>query len=429
LIERDGPDSIGLYVGNGGIYNAAAYAMHYSFMAALGSPQHYTTVTIDQSAKLVSFERMGGWAAGVQGIEAADVFMVFGCNPLVSHNGLNFLVADPTKRLKEAKARGLKLIVIDPRNTETARHADRFLQPIPGQDAAIAAGVIRLILEEGWEDRDFCERHVGAHALAVLRRSVDPFTPELVTRRAGLKTGQLRAAADMFARDGRRGSVIASTGLDMAPSSNVAQHLVDCINVICGRFRRAGDPSLVDMLSPDLPVYAEVIPAQRSWLHLPPSRIRGVGGFFRERMTGTLPEEILTPGKGQIRCLLIDGGNPAITVPDQRRMVEAMRSLELAVAIEPYMTVTARLSDYILPPKMQYERPDLPLSIAGFALVTENWLQYTDALIRVPPGSELVDDWYGFWSLAKRLGFPIIYNEKVELNMETPPSTEELLAI
>src|SRR5215510_14178632 len=91
LIERDGPDSIGLYVGNGGIYNAAAYAMHYSFMAALGSPQHYTTVTIDQSAKLVSFERMGGWAAGVQGIEAADVFMVFGCNPLVSHNGLNFL--------------------------------------------------------------------------------------------------------------------------------------------------------------------------------------------------------------------------------------------------------------------------------------------------------------------------------------------------
>lgn len=62
-------------------------------------------------------------------------------------------------------------------------------------------------------------------------------------------------------------------------------------------------------------------------------------------------------------------------------------------------------------------------------MVTENWLQYTDALIRVPPGSELVDDWYVFWSLAKRLGFPIIYNEKVELNMERPPSTEELLAI
>src|SRR5262245_58189599 len=124
LIERDGPESIGLYVGNGGIYNAAAYAMHYSFMAALGSPQHYTTVTIDQSANLSRSNVLGGWAAGVQGIEAADVFMVFGCNPLVSHNGLNFLVADPTKRLKEAKARGLTLIVIDPRNTETARHAD-----------------------------------------------------------------------------------------------------------------------------------------------------------------------------------------------------------------------------------------------------------------------------------------------------------------
>ena len=88
------------------------------------------------------------WKAGYPHFDTSDVSLFFGANPLVSHGSVGFLDADPVKRLKQARARGLKLIVVDPRRTETARNADLFIQPYPGQDVAIAAGLIRIILKE-----------------------------------------------------------------------------------------------------------------------------------------------------------------------------------------------------------------------------------------------------------------------------------------
>lgn len=182
LIEDGGPEAVSLFCGNGSIFNATAYPMTFSFMRSLGSSQYYSTQTIDQSAKLVTFERLGGWAAGAHSLRRSEVVMLFGTNPLISHCTSGFLIPDPTKRLREEKARGLKLIVIDPRSTETAHHADLVLQPIPGQDAAIAGGLIRLILSEGWEDKDFCAAHVRSDALVALRTAVDSLTPEIRDR-------------------------------------------------------------------------------------------------------------------------------------------------------------------------------------------------------------------------------------------------------
>src|SRR5690606_32769223 len=143
-----------------------------------------------------------------------------------------------TKRLKEARARGMKLIVIDPRLTETARHADVFLQPRPGEDVTDAAGLLRSIFAEGWEDKEFCARHVDGGQLALLRQLVEPFTPDYVERRAGVSPAQLHEAAAVFARDGRRGPVASGTGPNMGPHSNLAEHLFECLNVVCGRFLR-----------------------------------------------------------------------------------------------------------------------------------------------------------------------------------------------
>jgi anaerobic selenocysteine-containing dehydrogenase len=428
IVANNGAEAVALFNGNGGTPNSSGYPMTHAFLAALGSPSLYSSLTIDQSAKVVAFERLGGWAAGLQDIGQSDVLLFIGTNPLLSHSTVPVMGPDPTRRLKAAKTRGMKLIVVDPRRTETAHHADLFLQPVPGEDAAILSGILRVILDENWDDAAFCETHVGSERMAALRTSLKPFSPAMVEARAGLEPGQIRAAAAMFARDNRSGAAYAATGPCMAPYSNLTQHLVEVLNVVCGRFRRPGQQLIVDLTAPEVEIRAEVIAPPRSWSAIPSSRIRGIGQLGGERLTGTLAEEILTPGGGRVRALLVNGGNPAASVPDQRRMVEALRDLELLVAIEPYMTVTAALAHYILPPRMQYERADLPLLIPNFPLQPENWLQFTSAVLSPPLQSDLVEDWYVYWSLAKRLGFTITY-AGTELDMGNSPTTEELLKL
>jgi anaerobic selenocysteine-containing dehydrogenase len=430
IIERHGPEAVATFCGNGSLFNISAYFMHRSFLTALGSDQYFSTLTIDQSAKFVSFGRLGGWAASYPDFDKMEVALLFGANPLVSHGSLGFLQVDPVRRLKRARANGLKLIVIDPRHTETARNADLVLQPYPGQDAAIAGAILHVILKEGWEDKAFCDAHVAEGSVDALRRAVEPLTPKAVERRAGLEPGQIHAVAALFARDCKVGSVTVATGPSMAPFSNLAQHLADCINVVCGRFLRAGEAvHRINAMGPKAPVYAEVIPPTRGWDRIGPSRIRGVHSLYGERPSATLTDEILTPGKGQVRALFADGGDPLTSFPDQRKAAEAMEALDLLVAIDPWRSPTSHYAHYILPPYMQYERADLPMNLPGYACWPGGWAQYTPPIVRPPEGADLVHDWYVFWSIAKKLGRQIVYNGKAPLDMETVPTCDDLLAI
>ena len=430
IIDEHGPDSVALLCGNGSLLHASAFAMQRSFMAAIGSSQFFTTLTIDQSAKLVSFGRLGAWAGGSPELEQMDCALMFGANPLVSHSSLGFLTADPVKRLRDAKRRGLKLITVDPRATETAAHADLALQPYPGWDAAIAGAMLRIILAEGWHDAAFCDRFVGADRMAALTQAVAPLDASRVEAAAGLRPGDIRAASEMFARDSQTGCAYGATGPNMARASNLAQHLMDNLNVVCGRVLRAGAPvTRVPVLDPPSAPYEGVIGADRPWDALPPSRIRGVDSLYGERLSATLADEILTPGRGQIKALIVNGGDPAVSLPGQQRALEALRSLDLLVSIDPWMGPTASLADYVLPPLLQYERADMTAAIPGFPMWPGKWAQYTPAIIDPPKGSDLADDWYMYWGLAKRLGKPLTFVGKQLLDSDTAPTTDELMAI
>jgi anaerobic selenocysteine-containing dehydrogenase len=429
IIARGGPEAVATFKGTSGSL-FATHMIQLDFLHALGSPQFFSVNTIDQSAKFVSFERQGGWAAGCHDIDQSEVLLFFGCNPLISHSTMPVMGPDPQRKLLAAKERGLKLICIDPRASETARFADLHLQPLPGRDTAIAAGMVRTILEQGWEDKAFCAEHVGADRLADLAKAVAPFTPEFAERIAGLEPGQIVAAARMFARDASSGSAFAATGPSMAPFCNTMQHLVDTLNIVCGRFRRAGQKAVVDMINPPDPIHAEAISPPRSYRNYPPSRIRGAGMLGFDRLASTLAEEILTPGKGQIRALIVSGSNPAVCLPDQKKAVEALKDLELLLVMDPYMSATARLADYVLPPTMMYERPDLPIAVPGFNIGTETWSQFAEPVIEVPEGSDLVEDWYPYWALAKRLGLKMQFTGvDLDFGVNQPPTTEEMLEI
>jgi len=425
IMDDTGPRSVALYRGTPNYSNAAASYMLRFFLKALGTPNFYSSMTIDQSAKWVTEERLGSWAAGRPRIENAHVFMCFGYNPLVSvQGGYGFYVNNPTKQMRDLKAKGLKLIVIDPRQTETARYADIHLQPIPGQDAVIAAGMLRRILNEGWDDPAFGRR--WAPGIPDLRKSVEPFTPDVVANRAEIPEEQFRAAVKMFAADSHRGIAMTGTGPDMAEWSNLSNHLVECINVVCGRFNREGDLiANTGVLEPMRIRRAEARSPRRQFENGPKSRVRGLGRLFGEMMTCTLPEDILKPGQDQVRVLFNVAGNPAAIFPDQKKTVAALEALDLLVSFETVMANTAKLSHYIIPPKLMFERPDGPRVFETISYPVP-FAQYTPAIIDPPKGSDVVDEWYPFWGLAKRMGLQIWYCGE-PLDMETPPDTESLL--
>jgi anaerobic selenocysteine-containing dehydrogenase len=425
-IERHGAESIGGFRGTGSLLNASATSMLPAFLGAIGSHKHFTTYTIDQSAKSVTAGRMGMWGAPRHPLHDSDVRLMFGANPLVSLTVSYFDMTNPTKRMRDARARGMKLIIVDPRRTETAKFADVFLQPFPGEDPSIAAGLLRIILAEGWEDRDFCTRFVGD--MRELRAAIEPFTPGYVARRAGIPAEDLFKAASLFARESKRGGAMAGTGTSMAPRSNLADHLIETLNVVCGRYMRAGERVVnPGVLRARQPAREQVTAAARWWEKSYKSRIGGFGMLGDEMMGGIMADEILQPGPGQIRCFIAHGSNIANIIPDQRKIVRALRSLDLLVNIEPFVNETTKLSHYVLPSKIGYERADLTMFLYE-SLYAEPYARYTPAITRPPEGSEMVEDWEIFWGLAKRLNLQLTY-DGVPLDMSKRPTTDGLLAI
>jgi anaerobic selenocysteine-containing dehydrogenase len=427
-VASGGPNSHAIYQGMGGSLNAGVRGVFRGWLKAIGSTSYFSSMTIDQSAKWVSAERLGSWAAGPTRWDDADVWLAFGFNPLVSASGAlsGFNNYNPVRRMKDAKARGMKIIVIDPRETETARQADIFLQPRPGEDATIAAGFLHLILAQDAEDKEFCTQFVDG--LDALRSAVQPFNPAYVAERAGIGEADLRTAVTMFL-DARKGGAFTGTGPNMSRHSNLSQHLIDSINVVCGRFPREGD--LIGnpgVLGARRPAHAQVAPPCRSFEHGRISRVGGRGMLFGQMMTGALADEILVPGPDRISSLIVVGGNLASALPDQAKAVRALSALDLLVVIDPLMNATAKLAHYVLPPRLMFERPDLTLAHSERNYFPAPFAQYAPAIAAPPDGAELIDDQDVFWGLAKRLGVSLEY-DGVPLDMETPPALDDLLAL
>jgi anaerobic selenocysteine-containing dehydrogenase len=429
IIERDGPDAIGAYRGTAMATPTIGSPMLPEWLASFGSKSYYTTNTIDQAAKFIMGDLLGSWEAGKIHMYDADVMMLVGANPIVSNSVLSYVTFHSINRMKEAKARGMKLIVIDPRRTETAEYADVFLQPYPGEDPVVAAGMLRAVFANGWDDRDFCAAHVDTAQLIALRRAVEPFTPDVVEKRAGVPAADLLKAARLWGTS-KKGLGTTGTGPNMAYRGMVTEHLYQCLGIVCGFFPRVGDrirnPGVT---APRREMRAQVTPPTRHWEKLPPSRIRGAGSVLGEKTTGTLADEILTPGDGQLRGFICFGGNPAATIPDREKVVKAMSSLELLVVVDPYLNDTARLAHYVLPPMIPYERPDMifPRWLETW-IVPEAFQQYTPAVVSPPAGTDVMEDWEILWELSQRLGVDLVF-DGIKLDMSQRPTSDDLLAL
>jgi anaerobic selenocysteine-containing dehydrogenase len=387
------------YTGTGGYQNSVAVPAARAFHQGLDSVSFYTSVTIDQPAKGLAAFRLGGWEAGYHNFTEADVLLAIGYNPMVSSYGPvgGLQGTNPFTVMRRRKAEGMKLIVIDPRRTELASFADVHLQVRPGEDPTLLAGMIRIVLEEGLHDHEFCERWVSQ--LDELAAAVEGFTLEVVADRCQLDADDVMAATRMFAA-GPRGTAGTGTGPNMAAHSSLTEHLTMVLNTILGRVNREGDVLENGLLLyPELPRRAQVVPP-RSPTNGPHARFRGLRGYRGEMPTATLAEEIVTPGDGRIGALIVSGGNPAVAWPDQELTLRALGDLELLVVIDHRMTATAEFADYVIAPTLSLERADVPhLMDRWFRAPYTN---YTDAVVE--RDGDVLNEWEVFWELASRLG-------------------------
>lgn len=197
MIAQHGPRCLATYSGtmaaNSGAVNSAIST---AFLKAVGSRMGFNSNTIDQPGKMVASALHGRWSAPAHNFAESDVLMLLGVNPLVAMSG-GIPHHNPGRHLTDALNKGLTLIVIDPRRSETARRAQHFLQIKPGQDVPLLAAMLQYIIEEELFDTEFCETDI--HGLEALRVEVSAFTPESVAERTGLEADQIRAAARAFA--------------------------------------------------------------------------------------------------------------------------------------------------------------------------------------------------------------------------------------
>jgi anaerobic selenocysteine-containing dehydrogenase len=421
IIDTYGPRAVASYTGTGGYQNSVAVPAARSFHQGLDSPSFYTSVTIDQPAKTTAPFRVGIWEAGYHNFDDADVSLAIGYNPMVSSYGPvgGLQGTNPFVVMRRKKAEGMKLIVVDPRRTELASFADIHLQVRPGEDPTLVAALLNVILSENLHDHEFCEQWVDQ--LDELRLAVEPFTPEYAAQRCDVPVADLVAAARMFAA-GPKGTAGTGTGPNMAPHSSLTEHLTIVLNTICGRVNREGDRLESGwFLYPETPKRAQVIPPRPPATGAP-SRIRELRGYRGEMPTAALAEEILTPGEGRIRALIVSGGNPVVAWPDQELTLQAMNDLELLVVVDCRMSATAEHADYVVASTLSLERADVPhLMDRWFRAPYTN---YTDAVLE--RDGDVINEWEVFWELANRLGTRMPFPGG-DTPMDTKPTDDDII--
>jgi anaerobic selenocysteine-containing dehydrogenase len=428
LLERHGPRSIASYFGTGSAAYPAAMAMGGAFTQAIGSPMMFHPGTIDQPGKQVAMSLHGRWNAGAYGFATADVWMFIGTNPIVSMWG-GLTVTDPVRSIRDARRRGMRVIVVDPRRTELAALADVHLRPRPGEDAALLAGLIRAVLASGRYDADFVAEH--ASGVERLRAAVSPFDPGEVESRTGVsRTMQDAAVATLLSS--RRGCITAGTGANMTPWGTLAECLALSLHTLCGYWRRAGErvsnPGVL-VLHSEFRAQAEVAPPVFGTNSM---RARPLRETSAGMPTAALPDEMLLDGPDRVRAFINLGGNPVAAWPDQLKTIAAMQALDLLLCFDIRMSATARYADYVVASKFALEVPQLTSSERSISMygATSSQFQvpyamYSPAVVAPPPGSEVVEEWEVLLAVAGKLGVTVEFaGERLEPGCT--PTTDDL---
>ncbi|MDX6539980.1 MAG: hypothetical protein QOI71_1590 [Gaiellales bacterium] len=392
--EEHGAEAIGWYMGNPGAFSYSHTLWVKGFLDALGSPHYYSAGSQDVNNRFAASALLYGspLVVPIPDLERTSFLLMLGANPMVSHGSV--LTAPRVRdQLHAITGRGGRIVVVDPRRTETARQFEHM--PVrPDSDAWLLLSLLQVIFEEGLADRRFLAG--WAQGTGELERLAAPHAPELTESRTGVPAETVRglardfAAADGAAAYGRTGSCLGRHG-------TVVAFLIDALNAVTGNLDRPGGAVF------GRPAIALDDVGERTGLATYAKTRSRVGGFpdvIGNMPASLIPQEIETAGEGQLRALFVSAGNPVLSVPDGDAMERALGKLDLLVSLDFYVNETNRHADYVLPTTTFLERDDTPVAFLGF--YTTPFVQHSDAV--VAPAGEAREEWEIVEDLARPLG-------------------------
>jgi anaerobic selenocysteine-containing dehydrogenase len=395
LQRRHGRSAVGMYVGNPTVHGYGALLAVPLLSKALGGRSHFSATSVDQLPQMLAALQMFGhqFLVPVPDVDRTDLLLVLGANPLVS-NGSLMTAPGIAGRLAALRKRGGRLVVVDPRRTETAAVADLHLRVRPGGDAALLLGLLHVL---------FAEKLARPGRLAAMADGLDHlaaiaarFPPERVAARTGVDAGAIRALARDLAA-ARSAACYGRVGTATQEFGGLASWLVLALAIVTGNLDREGGSMFT---SPAVDIVAlQARLGMRGSFGRFRSRVRSLPEFGGELPCATLAEEIDTPGDGQIRGLVTFAGNPVLSTPNGGRLERALPGLDFMVSVDIYRNETTRHAHLLLPSSFGLERDHYDAIF--YALAVRNAARYAPPLVAPPPGVR--DDWDILLDLARAL--------------------------
>lgn len=354
----------------------------------LKTRNRFSATSVDQLPHMLASHLLYGHQlmVPVADIDRTSYLLMLGANPLAS-NGSMMTAPGFGRRLKEVQKRGGRVVVIDPRRTETAAVADEHHFVRPGTDAAFLLALIQQILADG-------HGAVGSYVdgLDAVAEAVAEWTPERASSVTGISAEVIRRIAAEFAAAGKA-AVYGRLGVSTQQFGAVCQWAVQVLNIITGNLDRPGGTMF------PRPAVDTLRGIGRGHIGIWKSRVRELPEFGGELPASVMAEEILTPGDGQIHAMVTIAGNPVLSTPNGRKLDEALGTLDFMVAVDPYINETTRHASVILPPTPPLERDHYDL--AFHQLAVRNTARWNDAVL--PRPSESRHDWEIFRGLGLAL--------------------------
>jgi formate dehydrogenase len=400
LIAEDGPDTVATYWGNPAGFSSSNVMFQMAFADAIKTNSRYHVGSVDQNAFHVVATAMYGsqLLALVSDIDNCDYFLLVGANPAVSAWGWLETVPGGWRRCLERQKGGATLVVVDPVATETARKADVHLAPRPGQDWALLLGLVKVILDEGLEHRADCDPTSGiATGIEDIRRLVQDADLDDLAARCEIPRVDIERIAREFAT-ARSAMAITRTGVSLHEAGTIGEWLGHILNVITGRMDRPGGRRYEMGYVDSLKLFDMMA---KPMTHR--SRVQG-----REMVAGhhgidELPGEITTPGKGRVRALILNAGNPVVSGPNGAKLDAALAQLDLLIVLDLVQRESHRHAHWLLPVPHWLERDDLHSLTSG--LQDQPYAHYGPRAVEPPPGTR--EEWRFWTDLTLALGKPL----------------------